>query len=52
MDQILEEFHKNIPVVFDDLWEQLQQKRAKEQLKKAQEQQLKIPFEKTKQKKK
>lgn len=52
MDQILEEFHKNIPVVFDDLWEQLQQKRAKEQFKKAQEQQLKIPFEKTKQKKK
>ena len=27
MDQVLEIFHKNIPIVFDDLYEQLQQKR-------------------------
>ena len=51
MDETLELFHAKIPVVFDDLYEQLQQKRAEQKLKEAKKAQLTIPFEEFKQNK-
>lgn len=47
----LELFHEKIPVVFDDQYEELQQKRAEEKLKEAKKAQLLIPFEEFKQNK-
>jgi thymidylate synthase (FAD) len=51
MDKTLELFHEKIPVVFDDLYEELQQKRAEQKLKEAQKAQLQIKFETTQRKK-
>ena len=45
MDQTLEIFHEKIPVVFDDLYEQLQAKRALQKLEEEKKKQLTIPFE-------
>lgn len=45
MDQTLEIFHKKIPVVFDDLYEQLQQKRLEKIYAEEQKKQLKIQFD-------
>ena len=41
----LELFHEKIPVVFDDQYKELQQKRAEEKLKEAKKAQLQIQFE-------
>ncbi len=45
MDQTLELFHEKIPIVFDDLYEQLQAKRALQKIEEEKKKQLKIPFE-------
>lgn len=45
MDQTLELFHDKIPVVFDDLYEQLQQKRLEKKYAEEQKKQLKIQFD-------
>ena len=45
MDQTLEIFHEKIPVVFDDLYEQLQQKRLEKRYAEEQKKQLKIQFD-------
>lgn len=45
MDQTLELFHEKIPVVFDDLYEQLQAKRALQKIEEENKKQLLIPFE-------
>ena len=46
MDQTLELFHEKIPIVFDDLYEQLQAKRALQKIEEEKNKQLLIPFEK------
>ena len=51
MDKTLELFHEKIPVVFDDLYEQLQQKCSEQKLKELEKIQLTIPFEEFKQNK-
>lgn len=45
MDQTLELFHEKIPVIFDDLYEQLQQKRLEKKYAEEQKKQLKIQFD-------
>lgn len=45
LDPTLELFHEKIPVVFDDQYELLQQKRIEKKYKEAQKLQLTIPFE-------
>ena len=51
MDQTLELFHENIPVVFDDLYEQLQQKRAEQKAYEAQVQQTLLQIKQSEQNK-
>lgn len=50
LDPTLELFHEKIPVVFDDQYELLQQKRIEKKYKEAQNLQLTIPFEENQQK--
>lgn len=49
MEPTLELFHQKIPVVFDDQYEQLQQKRLEKKYAEEKKKQLKIPFEENQQ---
>ena len=49
MDQTLEIFHEKIPIIFDDLYEELQAKRLQKKIEEEKNKQLKINFDETNQ---